>query len=128
MLYSRKRTKKEKKYVFFNVTGAVLVRMRAVRRSDLAVGAEVCGGDLKGDLIVGLFAHLLSQKVSLSHQGVGFHNLLPESREALTEQLIPDTHTHTHIHQETAQGLFAFFFFPKMMLRPFCGAEMGLNI
>lgn len=71
---------------------------------DLAVGAEVCGGDLKGDLVVGLFAHLLGQKVGLSHQSVGFHNLLPQSREALTEQLIPDTQTHPH--RETAQRLF----------------------
>lgn len=65
-----------------------------VQRSDLAVGAEVRCRDLEGDLIVGQFAHLLGQKVGLSHQRVGFHHLLPESREALTEQLIPDTHTH----------------------------------
>ena len=67
-----------------------------IQRSDLAVGAEVGCRDLKGDLIVSQFAHLLCQKVGFSHQSVGFHDLLPESRKALTEKLIPDTHTHTH--------------------------------
>lgn len=66
-----------------------------VQRSDLAIGAEVCCRDLKGDLIVSQFVHLLCQKVGFSHQGVGFHDLLPESREALTKQLVPDTRTHT---------------------------------
>lgn len=66
-----------------------------VQRSDLAVGAEVGCRDLKGDLIVSQFAHLLCQKVGFSHQSVGFHDLLPESRKALTEKLIPDTHTNT---------------------------------
>lgn len=79
----------------------------------LAVGTEVCGGDLEGDLVVGLFAHLLGQKVGLSHKGVGFYDLLPQSREALPEQLISNKHTHartqthkhtqTHRHQETGQ-------------------------
>lgn len=76
-----------------------------VKRSDLAVGAEVRGGDLKGDLIVRLFVHLLGQKVGFSHQGVGFHNLLPESRKALTEQLIPDKQTQTHTERQHSDCL-----------------------
>lgn len=93
-------------YIF--VAGELLVRWGwVVGEADLAVGAKVCGGDLKGDLVVGLFAHLLGQKVGLSHKSVGFHDLLPEPREALAEQLISNTHTHTHDqHQETAQEVF----------------------
>ncbi len=72
-----------------------------VQRSDLAVGAEVGCRNLKGDLIVSQFIHLLRQEVGLSHQRVGFHDLLPESRKALTKKLIPDTHTHTHRDSRT---------------------------
>lgn len=66
--------------------------MQGVQRPDLAVGAEVGCRNLKGDLIVCQFVHLLRQKVGFSHQGVGFHNLLSETRQALTKKLIPDTH------------------------------------
>lgn len=68
-----------------------------VQRSDLAVGAEVGCRNLKSDLIVSQFVHLLCQKVGFSHQGVGFHDLLPESRKALTKKLIPDTHKQQNI-------------------------------
>lgn len=59
------------------------------QRSDLAIGAEVGRGDLQCDLIIRQCAHLLGQKVGFSHQSVSFHNLLPEPRKALPEQLIP---------------------------------------
>lgn len=66
-------------------------------RSDLAVGAEVGRWDLQRDLVIRQHVHLLGQIVGFSHQSVGFHNLLPESGKALTEQLIPAaTHARTH--------------------------------
>lgn len=77
--------------------------MLGVQRSNLTVGTEVGCRNLKGDLIVSQFVHLLCQKVGFSHQGVGFHNLLPESRKALTKKLIPDTHTHTHNRQQNTE-------------------------
>lgn len=63
--------------------------------SDLAIGTEVGSWNLKSDLIVCQFVHLLRQKVGLSHQGVGFHDLLPEPRKTLTKELIP---IKEHIH------------------------------
>lgn len=77
--------------------------MLGVQRSDLAVGAEVGGRNLKGDLIVRQFVHLLRQEVGFSHQRVGFHDLLPESRKALTKKLISDTERQQNtemIHSE----------------------------
>jgi len=65
-----------------------------VQRSDLAVGTEVGCRNLKGDLIVGKFVHLLCQKIGFSHQSVGFDDLLSESREALTKKLIPVSNAH----------------------------------
>lgn len=72
-----------------------------VQRSDLSVGTEVGSRNLKGDLIVGEFVHVLGQKVGLSHQSVGLDDLLPESRQTLAEKLIPVSQwmsqTYTHI-------------------------------
>lgn len=64
--------------------------------SDLAVGTEVGCRNLKGDLIVSQFVHLFCQKVGLSHQGVGFHDLFPESRKALTKKLVSVTENKDH--------------------------------
>lgn len=87
-------------YIFTSVKlrfTLLFVSNREVRlqRSDLAVGAEVGSRDLKGDLIVGEFFHLLGQKVGLSHQSVGSDNLLPEPRQTLTEELVPVSHRQT---------------------------------
>lgn len=59
----------------------------------LAVGTEVGSRNLKSDLIVCEFVHLLSQKVGFSHQSVGFDDLLSEPRQTLTKKLIPGSHT-----------------------------------
>lgn len=101
--YKRPESDKYYMYIFtciklrFTLLLFVFYREVRVQRSNLAVGAEVGSGDLKGDLIVGEFVHLLCQKVGLSHQSVGSDNLLPEPRQTLTEEFVPVSHRQTDV-------------------------------
>lgn len=79
-------------------------RRAPAARPDLAVGAEVGRWDLQRDLVIRQRVHLLGQKVGFSHQSVGFHNLLPEPGEALTEELVPAA-TQARTDRQTPSAL-----------------------
>ena len=51
----------------------------------LPVGIETGGGNLEGHFIFCSFVQLFRDVTSFSHQQVGFHNLLPQPHQAVTQ-------------------------------------------